>query len=85
MQLTYDYMLVKIEEGDKISKGGIILSKPKESKVNKARVLQIGPNVKPVELVGKRILIHNSAGLEIEDLGHLIKQENIFAVLEEGE
>ena len=86
MQLTYSNLLVELLPEETVSKGGIVLAKPPEDKIRRARVLQIAPEIKQKELVGRVILIQKAAAtLEIKDKGHLIRLENILAILDEDE
>ncbi|MBM3253623.1 MAG: co-chaperone GroES [Candidatus Omnitrophica bacterium] len=87
-----DRVLIKIEEAENKSKGGIILpdaakERPQQGKViatGKGRVLEDG-TVKPLEVKeGDKILFGKYSGTEVKHNGEdylLIREEDILAII----
>jgi len=87
LKLKQDYILVKmIEDGEKVTDSGVIIPKKAiKEKCKKGVVLDLGPDVEDETLIGKVIYVHKSAGVQLEDFGHLIREDNIYATLEEDD
>jgi co-chaperonin GroES (HSP10) len=85
MQLTYTNMLVKLLPNKETTESGLYIPKSKDEKLEKAVVLDIGPEVKPVDIIGRTVLVHQQAVTLKYGEYRLMKQENILAVLDEDE
>jgi len=88
VKLFQDFILVKVLDGEQVSAGGIVLVKPKDAKLKRCTILQLGPKVENEDLkVGQQALIYHQAGLpmldetDISDEGHIIREENIYGIL----
>lgn len=73
------WLLIKIDEAEKKTASGIILSTPIAKKVNKAIVLAIGEDVTKVK-VGDKIVFHNSLGLPYDDETSILPEASVYGV-----
>ncbi len=87
-----DRVVVKMEEAEETTKGGIILTNSAKEKPQIADVVEVGPGglVDGVEVdmyieVGDRVLLNKYAGTEVkvEDTDYIIvRQSDILAIVE---
>ena len=82
-----EYILVDLieEKREEKTASGIYIPKmvDETSKTKKCKVLQIGAGVEdPPFSVGDTLVIYYQAGLESKGIGHFIKLDNVYAVLE---
>ena len=87
-----DRVLIKMKEGEDITKSGIILASSVKEKPQIAEVISVGPggnidgnNIEMYVHIGEKVIIEKYVGTEIkyEDEEYLIvKQSDILAIIE---
>ena len=87
-----DRVLIKMQEGEDITKSGIILASSVKEKPQIAEVISVGPggnidgnNIEMYVNIGEKVIIDKYVGTEIkyEDEEYLIvKQSDILAIIE---
>ena len=83
-----DRILIEMIENNETTKSGIILSGPAKEKSQIAKVIEIGPGKKDVDMnikVGDKVIINKYSGTEIKYEGKeylIIKQEDALAIIE---
>jgi chaperonin GroES len=88
-----DRVLIKIQEGENKTAGGIIIPQTAQEKTQSGVVVAVGPGSKndkgvlePVPVaVGQKVMFEKYAGapIKIENVDHLIvKSSEVFAVIE---
>ena len=75
-------ILVKPDEVKKITDGGIIIPETSEEKSRIGSVLSVGKNVTKIH-VGDRILYGKFAGAELKEGLLIVKEEDVFAIIED--
>lgn len=93
IQPTLDRVLVKEEEGEDTSAGGIVLPESAQQTVTRGAVVAVGPGkvnqegllVKPQVEVGETVVWGKYSGTEIEDAGDkfkILSESELLAVVE---
>ncbi len=87
-----DRILIKMEEGEEVTKSGIILSTSAKEKPQIAKVIAVGPggnidgnNVEMYISVGDRVIVSKYSGTEVKYEGEeylIVKQSDILAIVE---
>ena len=87
-----DKVLIKMKEGEDITKSGIILASSVKEKPQIAEIIAVGPggnidgnNIEMYVHIGEKVIIEKYVGTEIkyEDEEYLIvKQSDILAIIE---
>ena len=87
-----DRILIKMEEGEEVTKSGIILSTSAKEKPQIAKVIAVGPggnvdgnNIEMYIKEGNRVIVSKYSGTEVKYEGEeylIVKQSDILAIVE---
>lgn len=87
-----DRILIKMEEGEEITKSGIILSASAKEKPQIAKVIAVGPggniegnNIEMYIKEGDKVIVSKYSGTEVKFEGEeylIVKQSDVLAIVE---